>query len=162
MNEIYPNLWIGTLDDYEYEVKGQPDWVIVHACKEPYHRQLLGYSGRGAPKDHPEYLMAIRGNRLYLNLVDVTNPAYFDKNIIDAALKFIHEGLTDHKKVLVHCNLGESRSPSIGLLYMAIHTDQLTKTFSEAEIEFRKIYPKYNPGIGMRGFLINNWENYLG
>ena len=162
MIEIYPNLWIGTEDDFETEVKGKPDWVTVHACKEPYHRQLLGYTGRGAPKDHPEYLMATRGNRLYLNLVDVANPAFFDKSIIDAALGFIHQGLMNNKKVLVHCNLGESRSPSIGLLYLAVYTDKLPKAFEAAEQAFRQIYPSYNPGAGIRGFLYLNWENYIG
>ncbi len=57
MIEIYPNLFIGTADDYEFQVKGQPNWVIVHACKEPYHRHELGYKSLGAPKSHPEYLL---------------------------------------------------------------------------------------------------------
>jgi len=162
MIEIYPNLWIGTEHDFESEVIGKTDWITVHACKEPYHRQLLSYTGRGAPKDHPEYLMATRGNRLYLNLVDVGNPAFFDKSIIDAALEFIHQGLLNNKKVLVHCNLGESRSPSIGLLYLAIYTDKLPKYFDAAEQVFRQIYPSYNPGAGIRGFLNLNWDNYIG
>jgi len=160
MIEIYPNLWIGTENDYESDVKGKPDWIVVHACKEPYHRQLLGYTSRGAPKDHPEYLMAIRGNRLYLNLVDAPNPAFFDKSIIDAALDFIHQGLLDKKNVLVHCNLGESRSPCIGLLYLAAYTEKLPRKFETAEQTFRQIYPNYNPGAGMRGFVMQNWAKY--
>ncbi len=39
MIEIYPNLFIGKVDDYEFQVKGQEGWSTVHACKEPYHRQ---------------------------------------------------------------------------------------------------------------------------
>jgi predicted protein tyrosine phosphatase len=160
MIEIFPNLWIGTEEDYEFNVKGKPDWDTVHACKEPYHRQLLGYKTRGAPKEHPEYLHAEREHRLFLNLVDAQDPAYINKSIIDAALEFIHKGLINKQKVLVHCNLGESRSPSIGLLYLVIYTDKLPKTFPEAERVFRQIYPYYNPGDGMRGFLISNWEKY--
>ena len=160
MIEIYPNLFIGIADDYELSVKGQTDWVVVHACKFPYHRDELGYKS-AAPKNHPEYLIARRGNRLILNLVDAPNPAYIPKEIIDAALEFIHKGLSEGKKVLVHCNLGESRSPSIGLLYLAIHTDKLSKDFATAEQEYRKIYPSYNPGLGMRGFLVNNWDSYI-
>ena len=38
-----------------------------------YHRQALGYRSRGAPKDHPEYLVARRGNRLILNIVDAND-----------------------------------------------------------------------------------------
>lgn len=161
MIEIYPNLFIGTVDDYEFLVKGQEGWSVVHACKEPYHRRELGYTTNGAPKGHPEYLIARRGNRLILNLVDAPNPAYIPKEIINAALDFIYQGLRDGRKVLVHCNLGESRSPSIGLLYLAAHTEKLSKEFTTAENEFRQIYPLYNPGAGMKGFLVKNWSNYV-
>ena len=161
MIEIFTNLFIGTEQDYEYQIKGQPDWMVVHACKEPYHRRALGYTSRGAPKDHPEYLIARRGNRLILNLVDAPDPAYIPKEIIDAALEFIHKGLSESHKVLVHCNLGESRSPSIGMLYLAINTDKLPKELNAAERTYRQIYPSYNPGSGMREFIINNWDKYL-
>jgi predicted protein tyrosine phosphatase len=161
MIEIYPNLFIGTADDYEFQVKGLKSWSVVHACKEPYHRRELGYTTRAAPKDHPEYLIAKRENRLILNLVDAPNPAYIPKEIIDAALEFIHKELSDGRKVLVHCNLGESRSPSIGLLYLAIYTEKLSKEFAIAENEYRQIYPSYNPGAGMKGFLVKNWSNYV-
>ncbi len=53
MIEIHPNLYVGHQGDYEYLVQGQDGWAVVHACKEPYHRNLLGYTTRGAPKDHP-------------------------------------------------------------------------------------------------------------
>lgn len=161
MIEIYPNLFIGIADDYEFKVKEQKGWSVVHACKEPYHRRELGYTSRAAPKDHPEYLIAKRENRLILNLVDAPNPAYIPKEIIDVALEFIHKELNEGYRVLVHCNLGESRSPSIGLLYLATYLQKLPKEFSLAEDKFRQIYPSYNPGAGMRGFLTNNWTSYM-
>src|ERR1700690_2743837 len=161
MIEIYPNLFIGKADDYEIQVKGQSDWLVVRACKEPYHRQELGYTSRGAPKNHPEYLIARRENRLILNLIDANDPNYIPKEIIDAALEFIQKGLAESHKVLVHCNLGESRSPSIGLLYLAIYTDKLPREFASAELSFRLIYPPYNPSAGMRGFLVKNWDSYF-
>lgn len=64
MIEIYKNLFIGNETDYEQSINGKLDWCIVHASKEPYHRALLSYTGRGAPKNHLEYLYAIRNNRL--------------------------------------------------------------------------------------------------
>lgn len=163
MIEVCSNLFIGDQSAYENHVRGLNDWVIVHACKEPYHRKLLGYRGRGAPKSHPEYLIARRDHRLFLNLIDPDNPAYIPKEIIDAALDFIDDGLLDGKKVLVHCNQGESRSPGIGLLYLAIHTDLINKeSYNEAELDYRKIYPKYNPSGGIKGFLEENWDKYVG
>jgi hypothetical protein len=161
MIEIHPNLFIGVVDDYESQVKGKTDWLTVHACKERYHRRELGYRSNGAPKDHPEYLIARRENRLILNLVDAPNPAYISKDIIDAALEFIHAGLRNSCRVLVHCNFGESRSPGIGMLYLSVYTDTLPKEFLPAEKRFREIYPPYNPGAGMRGFLVKNWDTYL-
>ncbi len=162
MIEIYPNLFVGTQDDYEQNVKFQTGWWVVHACKEPYHRQLLGYKGRGAPKEHPEYLLARREKRLFLNLVDVEDPAYVEKKIMDVAMNFITEGLKSGEKMLVHCNLGESRGPSLGLLYLVAYTDILPKTsLSDAEIEFIKIYPMYAPQKGMREFLRMNWVRYI-
>ena len=161
MIEIYPNLFVGNQDDYELNVSRQDGWAVVHACKEPYHRTAIGYRGRGAPKDHPEYLVARRGDRLILNLVDADNPAYIPQEIIDAALAFVSEKLAEKLKVLVHCNQGMSRSPSIGLLYLVQHTDKLPKdSFEEAEHVFRELYPLYNPAVGVRGFMLENWNLY--
>ena len=160
MIEIHPNLYIGNQDDYEYQVRGNPDWRVVHACKDPYHRQALGYTGRAAPKTHPEYLIARRDGRLVLNLIDPPDPAYVPKEIVDAALDYIHANIAD-TRVLVHCNQGESRSPAIGMLYLAVYTDRLPfDDFLEAESEFRRIYPAYNPGPGIRGFLVQHWNEY--
>ncbi len=161
MTEIYKNLFIGNETHYEHKVKNQKDWSVIHACKEPYHRQALGYSGRGAPKDHPEYLMAKRENRLILNLVDVENPAYIAKEIMDEALRFIDQSLKAGRKVLIHCNQGMSRSPGIGLLYLAGKGIIKNNSFQVALAEFEKIYPGINMAGGMRGFLEGNWDKYM-
>jgi len=161
MVEICKNLFIGNADDYEQNVREQEGWRVIHACKDPYHRKLLGYSGKGAPKDHPEYLKAIRGNCLFLNLVDAHDSKYIPKEIIDTAIQFIDASLKEERPCLVHCNLGESRSPSIGFLYLASKGLLKSKDFSEAEKEFKLIYPGYNPKSGIRGFIINNWDSYV-
>ena len=92
MEEIYPNLFIGSDDDYKflsYDLKG---WYVIHACKEPYHRNALRYVGRSAPKDHPEYLIAERDGHLILNLVDAPDPSYIPKEIIDSTFcSFINQ-----------------------------------------------------------------------
>jgi hypothetical protein len=162
MIEIHPNLFVGHQGDYEYQVKGQNGWAVVHACKEPYHRLLLGYTTRGAPKDHPEYLSAVRGNRLYLNLVDANDPAYIPKEIIDTALAFTHEKLAKGLKVLVHCNQGESRGPGVAFLYLLRHTDALPKTsLDDALTKFRQIYSAFYPSGGISGFIRHNFEVYI-
>lgn len=158
---IYPRLFIGHQGDYGYQAKGQEGWAVVQGCKEPYHRQLVGYTGCGAPKDDPEYYFAERGDRLHLNLVDAPSPAFIPREIIDKALAFIRAKLDEGKKVLVHCNQGESRSPGIGFLYRLKHTDVLPKTtLDEALAPFRKIYPPFHPGRGISGFIAEHWDKF--
>ncbi len=160
MIEIWKNLYLGNEFDYESAVRSQSGWHVVHACKEPYHRAALGYTGRAASRSHPEYLIARRGNRLILNLVDAADPAYIGKEIVDAGIAFVKDGLASDERVLVHCNEGRSRSPMIGLLYLASFTDILPTTFESAEVSFRSIYPPYTPGAGVRGFLISHFDAY--
>jgi predicted protein tyrosine phosphatase len=161
MIEMHPNLFVGDEHDYVSRVVHEDRWAVVHACKEPYHRQTLGYSGRGAPKDHPEYLAARRGDRLILNMVDANDPAFFAKEMIDQALDFIDEQLAVGHKVLVHCNQGESRAPSIALLYMACRLHVLpTDSLEAAERAFVTKYPGYNPKPGIREHLRQNWQMY--
>ena len=161
MIAIHLNLYVGNQGDYEYQVNGQNGWAVVHACKEPYHRQLLGYTTRGAPKNHPEYLFGEHGNRLYLNLVDAPDPAYIPKQIIDKAIEFIHEKLAEGLKVLVHCNQGESRSPGIAFLYLLQYTDVLPKALLEGALaRFKQIYPAFYPSGGISGFVAAHWKEY--
>jgi predicted protein tyrosine phosphatase len=161
MIEVYSGLFVGSELDYEGTVSHQDGWAVVQACKEPYHRQALGYVERAAPKMHPEYLVAHRGMRLILNMVDVNNPAFFDKGMITQALDFIDQQHSDKLNVLVHCNQGESRGPSIALVYMATRLRVLpSESLEAAEEAFRKLYPPYNPKMGIRGHLRQYWQQY--
>jgi len=159
MTEIFPNLFVGHEGDFEYQVKGGEGWAVVHACKDPYHRQLLGYTTKGAPKG-PEYLVAVRGDRLYLNLVDVDDPAFIHVELVEKAIAFIHEKLCGGKKVLVHCNQGESRGPGIAFLYLLRHTPALPKTsLADALGVFQRIYPAFHPGPGIAGYIAAHWND---
>ncbi|BFI65201.1 hypothetical protein okayama3_07860 [Yersinia pseudotuberculosis] len=159
MIEIYPNLVVGNETD-AYAALSEGNWFIVHACKEPFHRQALGYSGRAVSKSHPEYLIARRDNRLILNLIDADNPAYIPKEIISEALVAIHQNIQTNK-VLVHCNQGMSRSPTIALLYLLKYTDVLnSQSLSTAIEDFRRLYPIYNPARGVTMFVEQNWHEF--
>jgi predicted protein tyrosine phosphatase len=163
MRELIENLYCGSQNNGILSHNEDPfkeEWAVVHACKEPFHRQFVGYTGRGAPKDSPEYLWAERGNRLALNIVDAPSSLFFSKEMIDKALDFIEQKLGEGLKVLVHCNEGASRSPSICLLYLIKHDIIKGETLEDCEAEFMKVYPEYNPGTGMRGFVKENWDLY--
>ena len=159
MIEVHTNLFVGGEHD-EANTRGQDGWYVVHACKEPYHRRLLGYTGAGAPKNHPEYLVARRADRLFLNLVDAPNVAYIPPEIIDAALAAIQQNIAS-RKILVHCNLGQSRSPSIALLYLAKFSDVFGEQgYDGALRQFQGIYPPFAPAKGMADYVRLNWLRY--
>ena len=158
MIEIRKDLFIG--NEYDaLDVLNNPEWAIIHACKDPYHRRMLGYKTPGAPKDHPEYLFGVRNNRLILNLVDSDDPGYIQKPIIDESIKFINSKLSEGYKVLVHCNQGKSRSAGIGMLYLASIGMFKGLNFQEAERKYVSIYPPCSMSLGMRGYIMRNWAD---
>jgi hypothetical protein len=177
MREISKNLYCGSEQDFylsllctlgpfrsEMEMLTcMPEgWAVVHACKEPFHRMALGYTTKGAPKEHPEYLWSERmGNRFAMNIVDAPKSEFFDKGMINKALSYIEQKLGEGLKVLCHCNVGESRSASICLLYLIKHGAIKGDTLEDCEAEFMKVYPEYNPGAGMRGFMKYHWQSYI-
>jgi hypothetical protein len=161
MTQVYPRLYVGWHFAYDLGIRHLDGWYVVHACKEPYHRDAVGYETEDPPPDHPERLVARRGHRLMLNLLDAADPIPMPREVFDAALAFIHEGLTAGCPVLVHCEAGMSRSPAIALLYLARHTTALpTASYEDAEERFTELYPDYSPGPAIRRFLIDHWTAY--
>lgn len=167
MREVYPNIFVG--DDTSAMSRLAADtngWHILHAAKERWHRSFVGYSGRGAPKDSPEYLYARRGNRMALNMVDAKSPEFFSKKMIEAGLLFLDEGYKKGKKLLIHCNRGESRGPAVAMLYICKYLigpaldGAESISFEQAEATMKESYPLYAPGEGIRGHLRDYWEEY--
>jgi predicted protein tyrosine phosphatase len=143
MIEVYRRLWVGDEGD-EAKVRYKPDWWVLHAAKEPYHRRFVGYTSVGADPDGEEYLFARRGVKLALNLVDARDIKYIPDAVLDAGLAFIDEAMATAAHVLVHCNKGESRGPSLALLWL--HKQGLVTSIRE----FQRLYPRYIPGKGMK------------
>ena len=57
---------------------------MIEIYPNPYHCLAVTHSPLGTvPPDHLEHLVARRGNRLMLNLVDSRNPADMPKEAID-------------------------------------------------------------------------------
>lgn len=160
MIQVADRLWIGSQSDYERDVRlSSRPWGVIHACKEPYHRLFVGYGGRGCPKDSPEYLYAVRGRRVALNLIDGDDPEFVPAEAVDFALRVIGKWSEDFP-MLLHCNRGESRSAVIGMLRLASQGRFRGMGFAEAEDVFRGIYPPYRPARGMRLFAETHWEKY--
>lgn len=157
---VHENLFISNQIDYELGNFDSSEWACLLVAKEPFHRNAVQYTGRACAKDHPEYLVARRDNKLILNLVDAPKSIFFDKDLIKMAVGYIGEQLELGKKVIVVCNRGESRSATTTLLYLIKQGVVQGDTFEDCEAEFMKLYPKYNPGTGMRGFAKENFGVY--
>jgi len=162
MIEVSPSLYVGNELDFRNLLASEAlsgTWAVVHACKEPHHRAFVGYTERSAPQKSGEYLFAIRGNRIALNMVDVQNPTFFNDKMINIALRFISDAMRGNRKVLVHCNQGGSRGPSLALLWLRRNDPRYAATpFEEGEAMFRDIYPLYAPADGIRGYVREHWN----
>lgn len=93
-------------------------------------------------------------------MIDPPTGKYFENVLFEKSLEFIDEHLNNGKKILIHCNQGISRSPSIGLLFLATKNKIRNINFEMVMEDFQKIYPNYAPS-GIREFLTLNWSNYI-
>lgn len=157
MIKIHDRLWVGSDDDYTPAIDPY-NWTVVHAARDPWHRMFVGYTGRGAPKESPEYLFAQRGKCLALNLFDTDDLKYVNPEIMRVAVNFVHGAhKTSQDNILIHCNKGQSRGPTIGMLCIA---NELGDNFAVAKALFEGIYPAYKPMHGFEDFARINWRQY--
>lgn len=127
--------------------------AVVHACKFPCHRKAVGYTT--ISNSHPCYLSHETEYHLYLNLIDPPKPLFMRKSF-DAFFVFVDKHVA-LRPVLIHCNQGESRAPSLALLYVATRTERLPReSYADAAAAFRQEHP-YNPGRGIATWLASNW-----
>ena len=158
MIEVAPRLYVADLSACFYD--SQPERAVVHACKDPCHRRALGYTGRGAPRG-PHYLALRADPHLYLNIVDADRLGrVYGDQLFAAALGFIHDHIAE-RDVIVHCNLGQSRSPSIALAYLAARGQLANASFRDAAEDFQRVYPSYLPSPGVAQYLSVAWNDVL-
>ena len=154
MTKIYNRLYVGSERDCFHS---RLEWAVVHACKNPCHVNAVGYKG-SLPKDHPNYLSLERGANLYLNIVDPDIPLFMSQTFVDFTT-FTQKHYIEGKNLLIHCNLGESRAPSLALLFMAKGLHVISdRSYEEARKEFQISYPGYKPGLGIARYFADNWD----
>ena len=154
-----PVLFVGS--DEDDSKAAESGYAILCCCKDgPHsHRQILGYTSLGAPKGK-DYYFVERGKRMALNLIDADDPHFIPEEVIDAGLKFIDKHLAAGDKVLVHCNAGHSRGPTMAMLYLR-KVGEMPYSFKSGEKVFRALYPKYDPNAGMRHYARAHWNGVL-
>ena len=112
--------------------------------------------------EEPEYYAAQRKTHLFVNLIDAQQPAYVRKETqIDPVLAFMEKMRAQGASILVHCEQGWSRSPSLVLLYLATRLGVLpTVSLAAAEAQFKTLYPGYAPSYGIWAHLHQHWQQY--
>ncbi len=128
---------------------------VVHACKHPCHQAAVGYAGH-LPPEHPQYLFVQEDHELTLNMIDPPKPL-FPMALFDAFIAFGEAQLEQGRDLLIHCNNGLSRAPSLGLILLARRRQISSRSYAAAMGEFRWLCPTYAPGDGIRRFLEVAW-----
>lgn len=162
MKELIENIFIGDDKDYN-DLYDKKDWGILHCAKHPFHCQFVGYSGN-LPNTHKDYAYKRKDNEMALNLVDLDffsfNYLDFNREMFIQAFKFLDEYYDNGKPILIHCNQGLSRSPSLAMLYMAtkgIGYEDFEKTIKE----FKLLYPKYEPKKNIYETIKALWKEFF-
>lgn len=146
------NVYIGTKDE-SYRLSDS-EWAIVHACKTS-HQERLGYDR--PIKESPYYIEFRENNHLYLNWVDEPTGRFFQIKTFEDAFDFMDEFI-NNRKIFIHCDQGQSRSPTLAMSYLAKRTDYLPDDFNSAVEKFRAEYPNFYPN-GIIKFVQLNWKN---
>lgn len=159
MVEISPNVFVGGDDDYE-KVKVKSGWSCLRCAKfgSGGHKDILGYETQAAPEGKNQYWVK-KGNLMALNLLDLHDPNFIDTEMIQKGLNFIKDHV-DNFKVLIACNHGYSRGPTIGLMWLRT-IGRMPYGFMQAEKHYRNIYPKYDPTLGIEQFARMHWPQLL-
>jgi hypothetical protein len=158
MQEVFDRIFVANEQGCQ---AGDHEWAVVHACKSPCHQRAVGYS-KLLPNTHPNYLVLEKENDLFLNIIDPPAPLFMPP-LFTHFLLFANRHWNANKSLLIHCNQGESRAPSLALLFLAKSRLAISNTsYSSAKNDFQILYPRYNPGKGIQIYFNKNWDNLGG
>ncbi|MEA2015462.1 MAG: dual specificity protein phosphatase family protein [Actinomycetota bacterium] len=153
------NIYVGTKE--EYQTARQKGMKIVCALNRAKgyvsHQSVVGWSGKGCNKNNPHYLFKQQQNAIYLNMFDTNNPQHIKHEMINKTLSFMHNNLQNNEKVFVYCSKGESRAPSIALMYM-LEYNLVDKNNKPLTTFKNKLYPAYKPKKGIYLYIKNRWN----
>lgn len=163
MIEITKNIFIGSEQDF-YQIKNESNWAILHCCKHPFHCTFVGYHGN-LPSTHPNYALMRKDNEMALNLVDMDffseNYLDFNEKMFQKAFDFLDEYRENGHKILIHCNQGESRGPTLGMFYATYIGDFGSSNFEDTITAFKKAYPRYNPKKNIYITVKTLWNKFI-
>jgi len=155
MVRVYDRLYIGNETSCQ---QGTDELAVIHACKTPCHQRAVGYRG-SLPSIHENYLFLRRPFDLYLNIIDPPKPLFKIETFVQFLL-FASENYNRGSSLLIHCNQGVSRAPSLALLFLSKGLGAIpSDSFAAARTAFIPLYGGYRPGVGIQQFLDQNWAS---
>lgn len=132
----------------------------MHCCKNPCH---AARHGQKVEKDSPFYLSEeYRENgkeHLALNMIDPPVPLFYLETF-ERALLWARKQLSHGRKIVLHCNEGKSRAPSMAIVIGAHLLGILPRTSFKAAVEEFELQTgvEYRPGGGIKQFLTEHWD----
>ncbi len=152
------SLFVGVKE--QYTIARQSGMKIVCALNRANgfvtHQSVVRWQGKGCNPAHPHYLFRRDEDAIYLNMIDNDDPMYVNDEMINPALDFIKEHLINGKEVFIYCSLGESRSPSIALMYL-LENNLIEKSANTFRIFQKEYYPNYRPKNGNLIYIKKRW-----
>jgi len=154
MQEVHERVFVA---DANSCTRGTGEVAVVHACKNPCHQRAVGYNG-SLQNSHPNYLVLETEFDLYLNIIDPPKPLFMPP-LFSRFVVFAQKHWDDGKKLIIHCNQGESRAPSLALLFLAKGLGVIdNSSYESACRQFQDLYPRYQPGKGIQTYFAKNWS----
>lgn len=148
-------IYVGTKEDSR--LRNDPTWAVVNTART-VHLEVKGWSNR-PPRDHPDYLSIEEGQFLSFNWIDSTSQMYewSGPTAFIKALDFIDKWYSS-KNILINCDQGLSRSPTVALLYLAKRMHVISEqSFAQAHVDFQALYPNYAPS-GIADYVNEHWN----
>jgi hypothetical protein len=162
VEEIYSGplgrVFVGDDEDFENR-EDLKTFSFLRCCKygPGGHQQTLDYHTLAAPEGR-EHFVVRRKNRTALNMLDLDDPHFVNDEMIQSGLDFINQELAKKQKVLIACNAGRSRGPTLGLMWLRSVGD-MPHGFMQSEKIFRTICPKYDPAAGINQYARMKWSS---
>jgi len=154
---VYERLHIGDQDDCALGLCLAPGEAVVHCVKDPCHKRTVGYKGN-LPTTHPQYLAAQYRNDLFLNMIDPPVPL-FKQQSFQMFRQFVRDHYNAGDNVLVHCNQGASRAPSLAMLFLAKDLHVISdESYDKARNEFAAMYERFMPAAGIEKYMREHWD----
>lgn len=143
MQEVYKRVFLA---DATSCLSGSNNVAVVHAGRSLCNQLAVSYMGK-LHSSHPNYLVLEQSKDLFLNIIDLPAPLHMSA-LFPKYLNFVKKHWHDGKLLIIDCNKGESRDPSIAVLSLArplsIVDDSSTRGV------FQNHSPRYLTGQGFK------------